>query len=141
MHRYVREIDQALRPVDLTHLQFTILTLVAWMSRTADIATQAELARFGEIHPMQVSNVLKTLEAKRLVDRRRASTNVVAKQVTITSLGLGKVREALPLAIGVQQRLFGQEGGPGGHLLRLLRSVADVSAPRAPSTSGNDVGA
>lgn len=48
MHRYIREVDQVLRPFDLTHLQFTLLTLVAWTARSGEISNQSELARFGD---------------------------------------------------------------------------------------------
>ncbi len=54
VHRYQREVEQALRPMDLTHLQFVTLTLVAWMAQDGKAATQSELARFGDVHPMQV---------------------------------------------------------------------------------------
>lgn len=123
MHRYVREVDQVLKPIDLTHLQFTMLTLVAWIARTGKTANQSELARFGDIHPMQVSNVLKALEQKRMVERTPAPGNALAKQVTITSVGIAAVRSALPLVIEVQERLFGNEGRPDGSLLKLLVQI------------------
>ena len=123
MHRYVREVDRVLRPFDLTHLQFTTLMLVAWMARTGQTGNQAELARFGDIHPMQVSNVLRALEGKRLVLRTPAARNALAKVVAITPAGIKTLREALPQVIGVQERLFGAEGRPGGSLLGSLVRV------------------
>src|ERR1700750_596456 len=69
VHRYQREVDRALAPLDLTHLQFTTLTLAAWLARDGAAATQAELARLGDIHPMQVSHMLATLQAKGMVAR------------------------------------------------------------------------
>jgi len=69
VHRYQREVEQALRALDLTHLQFVTLSLVAWMGRGGEAVTQSDLARFGDIHPMQVSNVLKALEQKGMVQR------------------------------------------------------------------------
>ena len=120
MHRYQREVEQALRPMDLTHLQFVTLTLVAWMAQDGDAATQSELARFGDIHPMQVSNVLKALEQKRMVRRTPSLGNTLAKQVAMTPTGMKALREALPLVIGVQGRLFGDQGRPGGSLLDAL---------------------
>jgi len=120
VHRYQREVEQALRPMDLTHLQFVTLTLVAWMARDGEAATQSELARFGDIHPMQVSNVLKALEQKRMVRRTPSPENALAKQVATTPTGMTALREALPLVIGVQGRLFGDQGRPGGSLLDAL---------------------
>lgn len=120
VHRYQREIDRALAAVDLTHLQFTILTLAAWLSRSGESATQSELARFGEIHPMQVSLMLKALEEKGMIARLPSASNVRAKRIEVTSAGVTALRHALPLAIEVQQRLFGKDGRPGGKLLTAL---------------------
>ncbi len=126
VHRYQREIDRALAPVDLTHLQFTMLTLVAWLARDGAPPTQAELARFGDIHPMQVSHMLKTLEAKSMVARARSAGNALAKTVEITAAGLSVLREALPRAIEVQQRMFAEDGLPGGSLLNALLRIDEV---------------
>ena len=120
VHRYQRMVEQALRALDLTHLQFVTLALVAWMAREGEAATQAELARFGDIHPMQVSNVLKALEQKGMVRRRPAGGHAQAKRVAITAAGLAALREALPRVIEVQAMLFGDEGRPGGSLLEAL---------------------
>ena len=120
VHRYQREIDRALTAVDLTHLQFTILTLAAWLGRFGEAVSQADLARFGDVQPMQVSHMLKTLEEKGMVDRPRSQSDVRAKRIVVTSSGLATLRRALPIAIDVQRRLFGVEGSPGGSLLDAL---------------------
>ena len=120
VHRYQREVDQALRPLGLTHLQFVALALVAWTARTGETATQSELATLGDIHPMQVSNVVKALERNGLVTRTPSPNNALAKRVAITAKGLEALRAALPLGIAIQARLFGNEGRPGGRLLDLL---------------------
>ena len=120
VHRYQREIDRALVALDLTHLQFTTLALAAWLGRSGDPVTQADLARFGDIHPMQVSQVLKTLEGKRMVTRLRSPSDVRAKRVELTPSGLTVLGQAFPIAIEVQQRLFGAAGRPGGSLLTAL---------------------
>ena len=119
-HRFERELELALRPLDLTHLQFTLLALVAWTQKQGGIPTQAELARAGDIHVMQVSNVLKALERKALISRSVAEGNVTAKSVTLTAEGLERLRAAFPIAIDVQHRLFGDAGRPGGSLLMAL---------------------
>ena len=120
VHRYQREVDQALRPLGLTHLQFVVLALAAWTARTGETATQSELAALGDIHPMQVSNVVKALERSGFVTRTRSARNALAKRVAITAKGLEALRAALPLGIAIQARLFGKEGRPGGGLLESL---------------------
>jgi len=128
MHRYVREIDRCLKPLDLTHLQFTALALAAWMARTGEASTQSELARFSDIHPMQVSTVPRALEHKRMILRTPAADNALAKRVSITASGLDTLRDALPLVVDVQERLFGPEGRAGGSLLSLLLRISRKTA-------------
>lgn len=128
MHRYIREIDRCLKPLDLTHLQFTTLALAAWMARAGEAPNQSELARFGDIHPMQVSTILKALEHKRMILRTPAADNALAKRVSITGSGLDTLRNALPLVIDVQEKLFGPEGRAGGSLLGLLVRISGETA-------------
>ena len=122
-HRYVRELDRALAGLGLTHLQFTVLALAAWMSRSGKSATQVELARFGDIHSMQVSLLLKTLEAKGMVERSRDVSDPRSKRIGITAQGVEALRLAMPIGIEVQRRLFGEAGRPGGWLLKALAAI------------------
>ncbi|RXH58792.1 MarR family winged helix-turn-helix transcriptional regulator [Granulicella sibirica] len=118
--RYQREVDRALVPLDLTNLQFVTLTLAAWFGRFGGSVTQRELASFGGIHPMQISQMLKTLERKGFVLRQRSPSDSRAKRVEVTQAGTNVLRKALPRVIEVQQRLFGDGGKPGGDFLRAL---------------------
>jgi DNA-binding MarR family transcriptional regulator len=126
--RYQREVDRALVELDLTNLQFVTLALAAWFGRSGEAVTQTELARFGGIHPMQISHMLKTLESKGLVSRHRSPADTRAKHVAVTSSGLASLRQALPKVIEVQKRLFGRDGKPGGSLLTALLRV-DMDHP------------
>ena len=121
--RYQREMDRALAAIDLTHLQFMLLALVAWFGRSGQAVTQIDLARSGGIQPMQVSQTLRVLESKKLLTRTRSSTDTRAKRVEVTSAGLKSLRRAMPIAIEVQRKLFGESGQPGGALLRTVRQV------------------
>ena len=72
---------------------------------------------------MQVSLVLKALERNDMIVR--APARGAAKSVSLTHLGLASLQAALPLAVAVQQRLFGQEGSPGGTLLSALQRAEE----------------
>lgn len=122
-HRYQREIDRALGPLDLTHLQFTTLALAGWQGRSGEPVTQSKIARSGDIPPMQLSLMLKALEAKGMIRRRPSETDVRAKSVELTAAGISTLREALPKVIDVQRIMFGDKGGKHGSLLRLLRDI------------------
>jgi MarR family transcriptional regulator, organic hydroperoxide resistance regulator len=120
MHRYVRAADRALTGLGLTHLQFQTLALAAWLGRSGAPVTQVALARAGDIAPMQVSHMMKTLEAKDWIRRPRSTSDVRAKHVEVTTAGLAVLRRALPVMIGVQREIFGAAGEPGGVLLNSL---------------------
>jgi DNA-binding MarR family transcriptional regulator len=123
VHRYQRELDRALVPLDLTHLRFMTLVMVAWLERQNGSVQQSDLVRLGDIQPMQVSHMLKALESKGFVTRSRSADDVRAKHVGITTAGTAVLHKALPIAIDVQRRLFGEDGGPGGSLLAALLRV------------------
>jgi DNA-binding MarR family transcriptional regulator len=125
LHRYLREVDRALAPLDLTHLQFTTLTMAGWLARSGEPVTQNQLARSGDIHPMQVSLMLKALQAKALITRTRSTTDPRAKNIELTEVGVAALRAALPVVIGVQERIFGAGGQPGGDRLRALLAVEE----------------
>ncbi len=135
VNRYMREVDRSLAAagLDLTHLQFETLIQAAWLGRSGEAATQAELARFGGIQPMQVSHMLKTLEGKGLVARPRGPADVRTKRVEVTAAGLEALRRAKPVVIDVQRRLFGEEGAPGGGLLNSLLRVCASPEEAGPA--------
>lgn len=136
-HLYQREVDRALAALNLTHLQFTTLTLTAWLAQDGDAVTLTKLVRHSEIHKVQLSQMLKALELKGMVSRTTSKTDVRAKDVTITDLGLRSMRQALPIAIEVQRRLFGEMGMPGGKLLKTFISVLNLMEREAPD-NGHD---
>lgn len=123
VHRFQRAADRALAPLDLTHLQFTTLAMAGWLCRSGEAATQAELARHAEIHAMQVSLMLKALEAKGLVTRPRSALDTRAKRIEITAAGLDALRLALPIMVDIQRSMFGDAGAPHGVLLTELQAV------------------
>lgn len=122
-HRYQREIDRACAEVDLTHLQFIVLVIAAWLGREPDPVNQTSLAGFSGIHKMQVSAVLKALEAKGLVARDRGDGDDRVKQVRLTSEGGAILRKALPLVEAAQKRFFGSNNELGSKLHTVLRRI------------------
>jgi DNA-binding MarR family transcriptional regulator len=128
--RYQREMDRALEPLELTHLQFVSLALSAWFASSGGASNQAQLARFGGIHPMQLSQMLTALESKGFISRQRSTTDARAKEVWLTGSGLQILRQALPLGIEVQARLFGEAGRPKGSLHETLVQVDRLLAEK-----------
>ena len=123
VQRYQREMDRSLQSLDLTNLQFVTLALAAWLSQAGEPVNQTAIARFGGIHPMQLSQMLKILETKGFICRKRSDHDTRAKEITMTSGGLKVLRRAFPRAIEIQHRLFGEAGHPGGKLLATLQKL------------------
>ncbi len=121
-HRYQREVDRVLAPLALTHLQFVVLIQTAWLARDGAAVTQAGLARYGRVSPMQLSNVLKTLTAKGLVARDATPGNARAKRVHLTAAAVALLAAALPSVTALQIDFFG-EPAFGADLHDRLRQV------------------
>ncbi len=120
MHRYQREIDRALLPLSLTHLQFTTLAMTAWLAKADGSAAQLTVADASGIQPMQLSHMFKALEAKALVERVRDPSDIRSKLVAPTPAGIEALREAFPVVIQIQKAIFGDLGDS---LLSTLLSI------------------
>jgi DNA-binding MarR family transcriptional regulator len=94
----------------------------AWLRRTQSQVTQPELIAFSNIHPMQLSNVLKALAEKGLITRPRSDSDARTKLVVPTAAGITVLAAALPRASALQDRFF---GGPAttGALKNALRQI------------------
>ena len=134
VHRYVREMDRALASIDLTHLQFMTLAFAAWLEKAGEPITQSDVAKRADMHPMQVSLMLKTLEKKKLILRTRSEHDVRAKRLELTREGVSVLRKAFPLAIDVQKTLFGPLADVDGEFLKTLLGLS------VEATDTSDVG-
>ena len=50
-------------------------------------------------------------------------TDSCTKHIEITAVGLDALRAAMPMVMGIQQRMFGEGGAVHGPLLQSLREV------------------
>lgn len=61
------KIRKTLKPLDLTHTQFVLLTNIVYLTDRGFEVTASELSRQTKIDKMMVSDVSKTLETKQLI--------------------------------------------------------------------------
>lgn len=101
-------VKKALQDVDLTHPQFIILTSLGALEEKQDWITQVTLAAFSDMDVMTVSQVLKLLLKKSLVERREHPQDSRAKVVFLTDAGRERMNQALPLVEEIDQDYFGQ---------------------------------
>ncbi len=133
VHRYMREVDRALTPLDLTHLQFMTLALTAWIGRSGEPVTQSQVSKHGDMHPMQVSLMLKVLEQKGMISRTRSASDVRSKDLSVTVEGVSVLRKALPIVVKVQQDLFGDLADVDGAFLKTLLALDGSTSPDSSS--------
>jgi DNA-binding MarR family transcriptional regulator len=67
----------ALRPFDLTHVQFVLLASLTWLDNEGPV-TQKRLAEHAATDPMMTSQVLRALEERGLIRRGQHPTDARA---------------------------------------------------------------
>ena len=118
-------VKTALQKVGLTHPQFIILTSLGYLELQQDLVTQVNLAAFSDMDVMTVSQVLKLLLKKGLVERREHPQDSRAKVVFLTDIGRERMNQALPLVEAIDQTYFGQLGSQVSDFNRLLLKLEE----------------
>ncbi|TGK04935.1 MarR family transcriptional regulator [Leptospira semungkisensis] len=90
-----RGIRKVLEPLGLTHAQFVLLTVTHWLEIHGEETTQIRIADQAKTDPMTTSQVLRTLEGKKLVKRTAHDTDTRAKIVLTTSEGQKILKQAI----------------------------------------------
>ena len=128
-HGWQRHLDQTLAPTGLTHLQFAILMGTRFHARSGHTVSQAELARWSKIHPMQVSQVVKTLVAKDLLTRLRRIDDARSQSLELTPAGAALAETALPLVEAAHAAFFAGFEQLEAPLRCLLRRIHEDASP------------
>lgn len=100
-----RQINASLRPFGLTHAQFVLLASLTWLSGDTPL-TQVELAAHAKMDVMMTSNVLRTLEAKELIERHPHPIDTRAKALTVTEQGRALAAQTVPVVEAIDQQFF-----------------------------------
>ncbi len=59
---YQRRVEVQLRPLDLTHLQYVVVALSAWLNHTQGATSQRDIAAISGVQEAQVSLMVKALK-------------------------------------------------------------------------------
>lgn len=76
----------ALKPFDITHVQFVLLATLTYLAASGPV-TQKALAAMAATDPMMTSQVLRTLETRALVHRPPHPADRRARAVAVTDAG------------------------------------------------------
>ncbi|MCH9620607.1 MAG: hypothetical protein S4CHLAM20_00070 [Chlamydiia bacterium] len=88
-------IEATLKDLDLTHPQFVILATLGWLTRNGDPITQSSLGIMANIDPNTVSQIIKGLENKKLIIRKKSDDGRI-KNPFLTKKGSLLVEKSLP---------------------------------------------
>jgi DNA-binding MarR family transcriptional regulator len=105
-----REIKKALEHYDLTHSQFVLLASIHWLTLQKQEVTQILLSSHTKIDPMTTSTVLRTLQAKGLLQRHEHSTDTRAKTVALTENGKRMIKQAVKTVENFDKTFFSTLG-------------------------------
>lgn len=122
--RWQRAVAAALKPLDLTHVQFVLLASTWWLTSVAgETPSQRRLAEHAGTDPMMTSQVVRTLEGKGLITRAEHPTDSRARALSVTRRGAGLARRALAVVEAADAEFFAAAGDQAA-LLTVLRRLA-----------------
>ncbi len=130
--RWQRRITAALRPLELTHVQFVLLAVVWWLTERADapeqLPSQRQVAAHAATDVMMTSQVLRALEARGLVARAPDPADARVKLLTVTDAGRGLAQRAVAAVEAADADFFSGVRKPA-QLVDVLRQLAATPDP------------
>jgi DNA-binding MarR family transcriptional regulator len=134
--RWQRSIAAALRPLDLTHVQFVLLAVLWWyVTVRKEHPSQRQLAEQAGTDPMMTSQVLRALERKALLTRAPDPHDSRARRLSLTPQGRRLARKAIGVVEAVDDEFFASARDP--HTLpATLTALANLEGRPAPTVAG-----
>lgn len=121
----------ALRPFDLTHVQFVLLASLTWLS-TEGVVTQKRLAEHAATDPMMTSQVVRTLASRDLVRREAHPDDGRAVSLAVTEKGAALANRAIVVVEACDEAFF----APLGHDLAGFAGNLRTLVPAATGSRG-----
>lgn len=126
--RWQREIAAVLAPLDLTHVQFVLLTTTWWLNSQGQDPNQLGVATHAGTDVKMTSQVLRKLEAKSLIERETDTADTRAKRLRVTDRG-ARLAEQAVAAVEAADAAFFRSVPDVGALLAMLRPLAGLTGP------------
>lgn len=126
--RWQRNIAAALRPLELTHVQFVLLASLWWLSghrNEHDLApSQRQVADQAGIDAMMTSQVVRALELRGLLTRTADSADARVKRLALTETGRNRAEQAVTVVEAVDTDFFATVPDQD-QLLEVVRQLGD----------------
>jgi DNA-binding MarR family transcriptional regulator len=101
-----RKIKDALRPYNITHTQFVILSVTHELNEQNSCVTQNDISDFSMIDVMTVSTTVRLLEKKDFIRRENHPTDTRAKRIINTNRGDELLKSVIPIVEAVDNDFF-----------------------------------
>lgn len=124
-----RQVEAVLAPLGLTHPQFVTMASLAWLTREGAPVSQAALGRHVRLDPNTMSQILRGLEKRGLIERRKGR-DTRAKNPRLTDAGADLVRQAVPRVEEVDDRFFKPMRGGQRMMAASLSRLLEVAEGR-----------
>lgn len=115
-------VKKALLPIGITHPQFTVMTVVSFLSRQETVS-QSDVSAMSRIDPMTVSAIVRNLEKRGLLVRHRNTRDTRAWDLSLTADGGAILETAFPLVEVENDRFFSALDDEDGFRRQLLLLV------------------
>lgn len=102
-----RSIRHELERIDLTQVQYSILAAVSYLASTGEPISQQDVSNQLSMDKMMVSDVVKTLEKKKLLLRREHPSDGRSVSLHLTPEARRLLRLATPIVESADERFFG----------------------------------
>lgn len=116
-NRWQQQIRKALKPHDLTHVQFVLLAVLA---SEAEPMSQNALAAAAGTDRMMTSQVLRVLKERGLVYRQPDTVDRRAMQIIITPAGRRVANKVVPIVEEADALFFGRAAAKVRPILQQL---------------------
>lgn len=120
-----RLIEEALKPIGLTHPQFVVLVSTAWLTRNEGKVNQVDVGRQACLDPNTTSQILRSLEKKGLIERA-FSIDERSKTPFLTSSGNKSLAKALPAVEQADAKFFAAVDLKTAMTLKALQTLANI---------------
>lgn len=91
-------IEAALKDYDLTHPQFVMLASLGWLTKEGDMVSQATVGKMAGFDPNTTSQILRGLEAKKLI-KRTQKQDERSKNPVLTPAGAKRLGDSMSKAV------------------------------------------
>jgi DNA-binding MarR family transcriptional regulator len=112
----------ALKPFELTHVQFVLLASLTWLDADGPV-TQRQLADHAATDPMMTSQVLRALESRGFIERSAHPADGRAWALRVTPAGIALTNRAVAAVEACDNAFFGVLGRDVGAFTSALRDL------------------